>query len=296
MNNQNIFFRLNGGLGNQFSQYAAAKKFERENNVKVLFDDFYLKKSKKNHEKLLLDSLFTNIFTLDTFNCRLSRLINRLLYKLNYKSRNILGYIFYFESYPKALDSDVITVIEGFWQTNKIYEKSVALEIYSKLKEKFDSKKNAESNNFLKTICDNENAIALHVRRGDYLTNRSFFKRQQFILPDLYYENAIRKILQSRRSLIDIYIFSDDNIEPCFLKQIKEANINIVNRKNHSDLITLFIMSNFKTIVIANSTYSMWASIISFYMNYGKIYGPYLWHKDSSNIDILPTNIEIIKY
>lgn len=296
MKYNSIYFRLNGGLGNQLSQYAAAKKFEREKNVQVIFDDYYLTKSKKNHETLLLDNLFTDIYTLNTFQTSLSRFINRILYKLNYKSKNILGYIFYFESFPETIESDIINVIEGFWQTNDIYNNEIANDIYAKIKDKFDLSKNIEVDTFLNSINNHENSIAVHVRRGDYLTNRSFFKRQQFILPDLYYENAIRKILNTKSGVIDIYVFSDDYIHPNFLKNIKDVCVNIVNRKKYSDLNTFFLISNFKTIVIANSTYSMWASILSFYTNCAKIYGPYKWHKNNSNIDILPTNIEIINY
>jgi len=296
MKEKHIYFRLNGGLGNQLSQYAAAKKFERENKIRIKFDDYYLKKSKKTHEKLILNNLFYDVITLDTLNSKISRFVNRLLNKLKFNSYNILGYIFYFDEYPDIVEYNIITVVEGFWQNNYIYKKSVALEIYNKLKEKFYLDFTDVAENLLKKISLNENAIALHIRRGDYLTNRRFFKKQQFVLPDAYYVNAVNRIVNSSQGVLDIYIFSDDNIDKNFLKDLNRVKITIIERSNFSDLQALFLMANFKTIIVANSTYSLWASILSFYINHGKTFGPYLWHKGNDNIDILPKNIEIIKY
>jgi hypothetical protein len=44
---KNVFFRLNGGMGNQLSQYAAAINYKKKYKKNIKFDDFYIKKSKK---------------------------------------------------------------------------------------------------------------------------------------------------------------------------------------------------------------------------------------------------------
>ena len=74
-----VYFRLNGGLGNQLSQFSAAQLYSNKFNIDVKYDAYYINKSSKKHEVISLPNLFGQIVTFSCFKSKFSRLINRIL-------------------------------------------------------------------------------------------------------------------------------------------------------------------------------------------------------------------------
>lgn len=94
---------------------------------------------------------------------------------------------------------------------------------------------------------------AIHVRRGDYLHSNGRFP----VLPIEYYKNAILEML--KREVTEFVIFSDD-IEWC-----KDNFIGYGYQfyKTENECEDLKHMAEYKYMIIANSSYSLFASLIN---------------------------------
>lgn len=123
----------------------------------------------------------------------------------------------------------------------------------------------------------NTNSVALHIRRGDYV---SYFHR--FGMCSLeYYRNAIQEIV-SRVENPKFFIFSDD---PSWVKENLEINYpheyviyedNAESSNGSAELLR--ILSYCKHFIIANSTFSWWGAWLS--DNEEKIItSPYPWYQ-----------------
>jgi hypothetical protein len=112
-----------------------------------------------------------------------------------------------------------------------------------------------------KSEIDASNSIAIHVRRGDYMKNPYFYN-----LETQYYQKAIR-FFKEKFSDSQFYFFSDDlqwvRNEFGGKKEYKFVDIN--NEKigyfnTIKDTEDLFLISQCKHQIIANSTYSWWGA------------------------------------
>ena len=151
------------------------------------------------------------------------------------------------------------TYLDGFWQSEKYFDR-----IKSILFKEFIPKEplNTENIDWLDKIKASE-SISLHVRRGDYITQNSALDFHG--LCDItYYESAIN-IIKENNSVYEIFVFSDD-LEWC------KANFNFLEKthfvdsnQNTNAYLDLFLMSNCKHNVIANSSFSWWAAYFNFW-------------------------------
>lgn len=151
--------------------------------------------------------------------------------------------------YDKELEKLDVTInycFDGYWQS-KIIVQSIVDDI--------KIEKISNSN------------FGIHIRRTDYLNNPDIFI-------DLTNTGYYRKAL-SYAGNRKVVIFSDD-IEWC-----KKYGNNQDFRYSNGDTISDFKeMINCAGLVIANSTYSLWAA----YFNNGEIYAPSLWQCNESYI------------
>lgn len=95
-----------------------------------------------------------------------------------------------------------------------------------------------------------ENTCAIHVRRTDYLQLKDYHPS----LPIDYYQRAMEAIGAER------YIVFSDDIEWCKTQPVFEG-ATFINSGN--DLLDFFIMTQCDKFIIANSSYSWWASYLS---------------------------------
>ena len=96
------------------------------------------------------------------------------------------------------------------------------------------------------------NKCAIHVRRGDYLKYQSRFP----LLTKEYYEKSVLKIIEN--GINEFVVFSDD-IEYC--KSLFGASMEYY--KTDNDIDDLKHMAEYKYMIIANSSYSLFASLIN---------------------------------
>ena len=279
-----VFVRLEGRLGNQLFQYAAARAVAIKNNSELLLDtrettevggkyQYYLKHFNINARIAKPCELPPHRSKMIRY--KLWRMYGKKIKHLREYGHNILHNENIFSASSNCY-------LEGYFQTEK-YFSSIKHIILQELT--YASNPLKHNANMLKQIVS-ENAISLHFRRGDYL--EPFWSSYFAKCGSNYYNAAITHITKHVNNPI-FYIFSDDpqwvkdNIHLDFPMIISENNQNGLA---HEDLR---LMSACKHNIIANSTYSWWGAYIN--SNPNKIViAPQSWYPPNGvdNPDIVP--------
>ena len=105
-----------------------------------------------------------------------------------------------------------------------------------------------------------ENSVSVHIRRGDYLTAEN--KRiHGNICTEEYYNNAMT-YMREKTENPRFYIFTDDL--QWAREKYKGEDITIVDgNRDHSSYVDMFLMSQCKHNIVANSTFSWWGAWIN---------------------------------
>lgn len=261
-----------GGLGNQLFQIANVIIYKNfiDENKEIIFkyeDDLY------NHfnlpRKTFWHSLFKNQFNVingDDYNqINFIPSQERISYK-NFMNSYIkvpfnIKFNGYFQSF-KAYDENIRKIMRGhIYSNDELVTK--AKELYEEIKKSFE-------------ITNDDDLISVHIRRTDYILSSDYHYNLQFD----YYKKALEKA-----NIKNIVVFSDD-IEWCknnFNRDI--YNYNKIYFIDINDVaIEFLLMSLFKNNIIANSTFSLWASYISDYEN-KIIIAPKQWVGKKVNAD-----------
>lgn len=111
----------------------------------------------------------------------------------------------------------------------------------------------------MSTYFHEESVIAIHLRRGDYQSNPS----QYGVLSVEYYEKALKALPSSLRHA-PIWIFSDDiSLAKELFEKVEDYEFNYLDPANDSNALeSLLLMSRANGIILANSTFSLWAGFI----------------------------------
>ncbi len=287
-----IIVKLMGGLGNQMFQYATAKRL-----------------ADKIQTTLLLDvSTYDNMASIDT-----PRHYELSCYKISAKTANEhdlgrmlpQGYhagLFYKITRRLGIDKrlrplgepnksfyDIMlrardnTYIVGWWQNERYFK-----DVRKILLEEFEPKEISSYSKQLLKMVKASSSVSIHVRRGDYATNKNANK-EHGLLPISYYERSI-KFLRDRQAELRFFVFSDD-IDWC------KNNLRLGNRpvfvegnvtdKSHEDI---YLMQHCKHNIIANSSFSWWGAWLN--DNPGKIViAPKNWFRNkasNSETEIVP--------
>ncbi len=105
------------------------------------------------------------------------------------------------------------------------------------------------------------NSVSIHVRRGDFLSQKYSELLDNIATPS-YYSSAI-KIVETRLKDIRYFIFSDD-IEWCRDNLPVPSNSVFVDwNTEKNSYIDMFLMTHCKANIIANSTFSYWGSYLN---------------------------------
>lgn len=127
---------------------------------------------------------------------------------------------------------------------------------------KLDLELNHESNWYLKMKkeLDSEPTIAMHVRRGDFLTNPTHYG----ILSSEYYLGALSNFPENL-SNYRIWVFSDDpNLAQIELKSsLRQRTTYIIPDGDSNALESFLLISKSNAVIVANSTFSLWAAYLN---------------------------------
>ena len=263
-----IIIQMAGGLGNQMFQYALYKQLTgmrktvkmddeagfredaQRNPALAAFGIAYERASRQEIEEMTDSSM--------AFTARVRR-------KLFGRQRRA-----YFEEnkcfQPKIFDWDDI-YLEGYWQSEKYFrDVGILLKKEFSLESVRRNRDNGyglseEAERYLNRIEQGE-SVSIHVRRGDYLLpqNQDLFGN---ICTDMYYENAVKKMMESRPDCT-FYLFTNDNQWAAErLRERKDFPIVLVELPGNRDYETLMLMSRCRHNILANSSFSWWASYLN---------------------------------
>lgn len=267
---------IKGGLGNQMFCYA-----------------FYLVQRVEKPFSLSLIDIEETVnkhFGLEIFNIFHCKGLWRykafcLLHKLHpyfWKKYNIItqkNSLYYDENYLNKSDSNVY--YNGYWQSEK-YFSNISKTIRNNFRFK-ESLLNTSTKEIVK-ILQKQNSVSIHVRRGDYL-NESGWDTCNID----YYNRAIEYI-KKKVANCEFYIFSDD-IKWC-KDQFNGQEYSFIDwNKDKDSWQDMYLMSQCKHNIIANSTFSWWGAWLNDTPQ-KIIIAPNIWFKDckESECQIIPDN------
>lgn len=272
-----ILVRLKGGLGNQLFQYAAALQLQHlyKHEIQFFVDHLNLFETKRSFK---LEFLFEPDAKI-VFNKPSQWHTIVLKYNLN----RIFPFLF----------SNIVTdknfhlvakrkyyILDGYFQD--VTKISYGINMISRILEKYKYSKVESLSNINAFEYDFFTSAAVHIRQGDYLnpSNLNIY----YILNENYYKEAILKLPKNVEKL---YVFSDTD-NPKINLDFPYSIINM-SKKNLSDVEEFLIMSRFSNIIVANSTFSFWASLIDYENK--NIIAPNKWIKNSQQNNLWIQNM-----
>ena len=310
-----IYIDFNGRCGDQFFQYAFARKIQLYlNNKEPLCFNFYnqerwrIKLNDNSFKNNLADfnvvsneSFINEKTNIDRFGSMKQKkllvryeFIKKVCYRLKIKKpalhhqfkmqQNGIYYddeYFEFYSYPKA-NCDVF--IRGYFENYKNFynDNTLTAKLYRELMPLLDADdKNKEMLRQIK----NSNSICVSLRSWKEIGNDSKTFGSRMICGETYYINAINIMKKLHPDSI-FFVFSDD-IEWAkeTLKKCKGCSFVFENYKNSiGDKIIL--MSNCKHFIIANSSFSWWVQYLSKNTN-KTVISPNRWYNDNDDTRII---------
>jgi hypothetical protein len=244
-------------LGNQLFKFANALRISETFGVDICLDiswyrHNYMKSAIVSSRTFELD-YFPEIRKLEKFSTTyplVDNLTNRVLHKLSPISQKKIGLLSEsnskdFKKTPRSIIGDFIGI--PYFPTDSLLLRYLKFpENYSNWYEK------------LALEVQGTNSVAVHVRRTDYLNLDHIYN----VVDKNYYMKAIKLIQESNKD-VALHLFSDDPAGAIkWLGKAIEFDSVIVQPVDVSSGEVLRLMSTYKCVVAANSTFSWWAAYI----------------------------------
>lgn len=277
-----IITRIDGGLGNQMFQYAYGMYLAERNGTDLCLDTSAYNSAPQHG--YLLDKLRISAPELDESlhnrvpaRYRSEGAASSLAERLGLEQLLGSGKTYRHRERPFGFAKKHLAVkneryVVGYWQSEKFFPG-----MRERLCNEFQLAKplSVESERVASRICAS-NSAAIHVRRGDYITNPSASQIYEN-LPIEYYEQCLEQWAAGQDNC-EVFVFSND-IAWC------QEHINLrwpitwvdhnTNETAHEDL---FLMSQAACCVTANSTFSWWAGWLNQRTGH-TVFAPKRWFK-----------------
>ena len=254
-----IVVRLEGGIGNQMFQYATAKSLASRLRSNLFYDDSLLKLRRR--------GLTPRKNELGKFNCVIRPAPAYFIFFSIFgkKLSNLLSFFTPFQvlvekgKFDGRLNhADGSVYLIGYWQ-NWEYFNSISTQLCKDFTPV--ESLSPRSSLLMDSIVENTGSVAVHIRRGDYVSNSDAAKFHG-ALDMSYYEKAINTIVSNIKNPI-FFIFSDD-IPWCKKFLPLKNNIVFVDHNYQKDAWQdLILMRACTHHVIANSSFSWWGAWLS---------------------------------
>ena len=262
-----VIVKLLSGLGNQLFQYAAGRQLALMHNAELRFDTSFFDNQSLRNYKLChynvigeeasqeeLASLLGRYWSSSLVAKAYRRLETHLPKRYHRRFRESEWWVYE----PELFRVRPSVYLEGYWQHYgyfKEFHPGILDELTLKAPYPIEAKPLFEA------IENDESSVALHIRRGDYVTVIDTQKLMGVLSLD-YYSQAIAHI-KGKISNPTFYIFSDDlqwaaeHLKP-------EAPMVLVNiAGGQLDYIELDLMSRCRHAIIANSSFSWWGAFLN---------------------------------
>lgn len=258
---------LNGGTGNQLFQLAEAIDLKKSGESVVVDDSIVRARWFQKYilkQRVVESSL--NLFDVD-FDLAVKNSYFTLLYLV-------------FSKIVKRLTLNRVNLISssrragrymlGYWQNAKL-----ASSLRGVLTSARDAK--TKENGILLDMISSSPSVAVHIRRGDYLLpeNDYFYECSED-----YYRKAVSMIGGGQ-----FYIFSDDISWSKEIGIFPKNSIFVDHNHGENSHMDIVLMSKCDKLIIANSTFSVWAALLS---NSKLVIAPKYYYKGVENSIVLP--------
>ncbi|ADL33130.1 glycosyl transferase GT11 family [Butyrivibrio proteoclasticus B316] len=286
-NEKKLIVKFQGGLGNQLYEYAFCEWLRQQYSDYEVLADLSYYKIRSAHGELGIWNIFPNINIEVASNWDIIKYSDQIpiMYggkgadRLNSVRTNVNDRFFskrkhsYYTEISNTDVSEVINALnngiryfDGYWQ-NIDYFKGNIEDLRNKLKfsEKCD-----------KYITDEmlrDNAVSLHVRRGDYVGSE--YEKEVGLS---YYKKAVEYVLD-RVDQAKFFIFSDDKYYAETAFEWIDNKTVVAGYDNELAHVDMLLMSRMKNNIIANSTFSLWAAYLNDSMN------PLIVYPDVESLD-----------
>lgn len=253
-----------GGLGNQMFQYVFYKyMLHLGKNACINTSYFNHRKERVEHgSEFLLSKTFPNINDSSCTDWRSETMYNdsmlwsanRIFRKLYYGKKGVLETfpLITSENLEISLEQGGVQHFRDYWQDIR-YFRSIEDEIRTAFTFSLNAldKKNKECVKEMKET----DSVSIHVRRGDYLKHQNIYGG---ICTREYYKKAL-ELVQKEVANPRFFVFSDDiGWSRDFFSELR--NVSFVYWNNKSNHLDMYLMSNCKHNIIANSSFSWWAA------------------------------------
>lgn len=245
-----VIVKVMGGLGNQMFQCALARKLQMLGKRIKLDTSYYqgIPVGDTLRTKWLSEFGYSFEETLAPSKWSLDALIAKVgREKYIWKESNY------------NYDSSVFNVkrgyLIGYWQTEKYFD-----DIAPVIRRDFEfdiNKLTSNEKKIYQKIKETKNTVSLHIRRGDYLDpiNFDYFGS---VCTELYYKKAIQYI-RDRVENCKFFIFTDAP-EDILMDNDSDNNCQIISNGKYNERFEMFLMSECKHHIIANSSFSWWGA------------------------------------
>lgn len=269
-----IYVNLKGGLGNQMFEYACARALSlRTGNPLALVRTEHTNDTARafSLKKFHIDG---NVVSSDAipFFKKIAAFIGQKIFRR-----------FYVRFHPSVLTKSGTVYLDGYFQSEKYF-----IDHAEQIREDLTliAPLSDVASEMSTRILNDKYAVALHVRRGDYVNNREFGG----IADPVYYTRATLD-MRSYVPYARFYVFSDD-IPWC------KENLNLppetvyVSQPDIPDYEELTLMARCRYAIIANSSFGWWGAWLNTYP--AKIViAPARWsnlHENAWYRDIIPAS------
>lgn len=256
-----IIVKIIGGLGSQMFQYAYAKSLQQR-GYKVIIN---IAKSKRYK---LHGGYHLNKFKIDL---KTTTKVSNLQSELGLRKFLTEKSLLFNEDFLNIPKNEYV---KGNFQTEKYFKdiRAILLEQFV-IKEKLSTSTIA----FSEDIKLKENSCSLHVRRGDFISDRKTNSIHGTC--GLHYYTEAIKLINEKHNNTHFYVFSDDLD---WAKQsIKIENATYIDHTTipHEDM---HLMSLCKHNITANSSFSWWGAWLNTNEN-KTVIAPKIWYTENEN-------------
>jgi hypothetical protein len=258
-----VSVNIMGGLGNQMFQLAVAYIYAKENRAKLI-----IQKTKREYDgrPLYWDSF-----------------LKRFQEYLVDKVPDGLGQWHQIESHhftplPNLTNQGII--LNGYLQ-NINYLKSRQNEVRELFRPSSELFEDVYKK--YKPLIDNRDRIVVvHARRTDYLRNQDIINYHGPLSVE-YYKDAIKRMAKYVSNAVYLLASDDNSFWVSVIKEVPELNRNFVVLEGENEINTIILLEQFHNFIIANSTFSWWASYLA--KDVKKIIAPFKWYGPSRTDD-----------
>jgi hypothetical protein len=247
-----------GGLGNQMFQYTAGRALSIRLGVPLKLDlSWFSTIAKNDSTRPYMIGAFPSINVETALKHGLfSRLLRRFF-------RQKIGYVpepgyAYWEGFQRITDP---AYLYGYWQ-NEMYFNTITDLIRKDFT--FPPLPSSEAEKIAARINDTDNAVAVHIRRGDYVSNASTHGFHGLCSQE-YYTNAFKTIAARCASRLELFIFSDDSIWVRENFDTQGLSATVIDFPEHlsAPWHDMHLMTLCRHHIIANSSFSWWGAWLS---------------------------------